>query len=188
MVHLRQHRHAAVVESVDDVHLPERAGPVELAADDSRHLLGELTLIARCGQRLLADVVLDVERAVVDPVRVVQRERHLGEAPAEGGQQVQTFADQPTNQCGIKGFTRCGLGVIDAEDADVALDPVVLHGQELCVEAGQLSHAKIVRRWGRHSLVCVRQRCAGWLFNLRTAGRGGRYRALHGAGLGGREG
>ena len=47
VMHLRHHRHRAVLKPVDDIHLPQRARPVELTADHAGHLLGQLSLVAR---------------------------------------------------------------------------------------------------------------------------------------------
>ena len=47
VMHLRQHRHRAVLQTVDHIHLPQRARPVQVASDQMGHLLGQLALIAR---------------------------------------------------------------------------------------------------------------------------------------------
>ena len=85
VMHLRQHRHRAVLQPVDHIDLPQRARPVQLTADQVSHLRCQLSLIARRWQRELADVVLDVEGAVVNPVRVVEAERDGRQPPAECG-------------------------------------------------------------------------------------------------------
>ena len=73
----------AGLEPVDQVELPQRVGAVERARRDARDLLGELVVGAGRRERDLADVEVQVEVDVVDPVGVVEAERDLGEAPAQ---------------------------------------------------------------------------------------------------------
>ncbi len=81
VVHLAVDRLAAALQPVDEVELPQRAAPVERAGVQPGGLLGELPVVARLGQGELADVVLDVEVRVLDPVRLVERRA----APRPGG-------------------------------------------------------------------------------------------------------
>jgi hypothetical protein len=97
VVDLGQHRHAPLGQAVDDVELPQRVRAIERPRDDACDLLGERMLVARRRGGGLADVEVEVEVLVLDPVRVVQAERHLGQAPAEGRQQVQALADEPAD-------------------------------------------------------------------------------------------
>ena len=48
------------------------------------YLLGQLALIARRGKRDVADVVVDVDSAFVNPVRMVEAERHTSQSPPQG--------------------------------------------------------------------------------------------------------
>ena len=93
VVDLRHHGLVPALEAVDQVELPQRAGAVERARHDPRHLLGQLRVAAGRRQRQLADVVLEIEVRIVDPVRVVERERHFLQPPAEGWQQRQPLGD-----------------------------------------------------------------------------------------------
>ena len=68
------------VEAVDQVQLPQRPRAVERAREDPRHLLGDLLVGRRRRDRQLAHVVLEVEVRIVDPVRVVEPERHRASA------------------------------------------------------------------------------------------------------------
>jgi hypothetical protein len=75
MVDLQQHGKAAdrqvekAVESLDHVHLPQRALQVERPGVDARGLDAELAPVAGLGQGDVAHVVFDVEALVLDPVR-----------------------------------------------------------------------------------------------------------------------
>ena len=75
VVHLRDRRDVAVLQALDDVHLPQRTGPVERTARDVADELRELLLAAGSGTTDPADVVVEVELGVLDPHRVVQVER-----------------------------------------------------------------------------------------------------------------
>ena len=89
VVDLRHDREAAggqpddVVEALDDVHLPQRPAPVERPRVQPRHLDAELPPIARAGQGDVPHVVLEVEVRILDPVRVIEPQRHLHEALPE---------------------------------------------------------------------------------------------------------
>jgi len=82
LVDLDEQREAAcgqleqAVEPLDDVDLPQRTCQVERPRMDARRLDAELAPVAGSGQRDVAHVVLEVEVLVVDPVRIVEVERH----------------------------------------------------------------------------------------------------------------
>ena len=66
-MHLGVHRKAAVLESFDQMHLPQRAVPVQQRAVQTRGELQELTHPARVGQRRAAQVVFEVDLWVYRP-------------------------------------------------------------------------------------------------------------------------
>ena len=140
VMHLRQHRHRAVLQPVDHIHLPQRARPVQVAGDQMSHLLGQLALIARRGKRDVADVVVDVDSAFVNPVRMVEAERHTSQSPPQRGQQVYPLGHQLANKRRIERPARRGDRVIHPQCAHVTLGAVVLGRQEQRVECRQLSH------------------------------------------------
>ncbi len=70
VVGLGQHREPTRLHTLDEVHLPQRAVAVELAAHDSCDQLVQLLVGARPRQRRPVDVVGDVELLVVHPHRV----------------------------------------------------------------------------------------------------------------------
>ena len=71
---------------MDHVQLPQRPRAVERSSGEPGDLLGELVIVARGGQRQLTHMEIEVELGRLDPVGVVERERDLGEAPAERGE------------------------------------------------------------------------------------------------------
>ena len=104
------------------------------------HLVGQLALIARRGKRDVADVVVDVANAFVNPIRMVEAERDASQSPPQWGQQVQALGHQLANQRRIERPTRCGDGVIYPHCTHVTMSAVVFGGQEERVECCQLSH------------------------------------------------
>ena len=86
---LGQQREAArrqfeeAVQALDDIDLPQRPVQVERPGVDARGLDAELPPVARLGQRDVADVVFEVEVLVLDPVRMVEVERHAQQLLAE---------------------------------------------------------------------------------------------------------
>ena len=165
---LREHRHAPALDAFDHVQLPQRARTVELPGEDARHLRGKLRVAPGRGERHLADVELDVEALVVDPVGVIEPERDLREAPAERRQQMQALGDRRAHPLGVEHAARCAPRIVDREAAHMAVVASVLDCQELRVEARQLSHALLLSRapgspaMARQPSVVPRQ-WRGWL-------------------------
>ena len=132
VVGLRQQAEAAVVEALDEPHLPQRLGAVELLGEHARAEVHELLVAARRGQRGVAHVVLEVEVGVVGPQRAARvggREheplavaRHHVQAAADRVEEVVVARDRP-------------LG--DDERADVHVRHGSLLVQERRVDRGQ---------------------------------------------------
>ena len=97
VVGLRDHRSGSRPcrrEALDDVHLPERLGAVELLGEEPAAEGRELLVGAGRGQGAVAHVVADVEVRVVDPHRPSLAERHEGQALAVAGDEVQPALDR----------------------------------------------------------------------------------------------
>ena len=74
----------AVVEAVDDPHLPQRAGAVERDGDQLGGQVAHVGHVAvALGHGDVAEVPVEVEVGVLDPERVVDAERHLDQPAAE---------------------------------------------------------------------------------------------------------
>ena len=82
-------------EPLDQPHLPQRLGAVELLGEDARREVAQLLPAAGGGQRRVAHVVLEVEARVVHPQRAaaVERRVRVGELLAVAGHEVQPPAD-----------------------------------------------------------------------------------------------
>src|ERR1019366_9774672 len=65
-------RRSPAAQPGDEVELPQGAAAIQRTGVDAGHLIGQLRVTARGGQGKLADVELDVEVRVVDPVRMVE--------------------------------------------------------------------------------------------------------------------
>ena len=73
-----------VVEPFDDREFPRRARQIEWARKDPRGLNAQLSPVTRFGQRQVADVVFEIERLVLDPIRIIEIERHPHQPLAHG--------------------------------------------------------------------------------------------------------
>jgi len=146
MVCLLQQRVAArchaldVVEALDDVHLPQRPAEVELARVEASRLDAQLAPVAWLGQGDVANVELEVEVAVLDPVRVVEVHRHLHQLLTEDPREVQATLDVLEDPLERHGAVRCRRGVVDRETGDVHGGVRRFEVDERGVEAGQLLH------------------------------------------------
>src|SRR5215218_125413 len=150
----------AGLEPLDDVELPQRALAIERAGHDARALVGELRVGARSRQGQLAHVVVEVELRIVGPVGVVEPERHLDEPPAQRRQERHAVADEAFHGGAVQSIRR-GRGVEDSEAGHVTGLSLVLEGEELGVEARELSHGVLLLRADRSGTYPPRDvRCA----------------------------
>ena len=83
VMHLGDDADVAVLETLDDPQLPQRAAAVERAPGDLGRQLGELVEAAGSGERGPPDVVVEIEVGILDPHRVMHAERDLDHAMAE---------------------------------------------------------------------------------------------------------
>jgi hypothetical protein len=137
---LREHGDVARAQAADDVQLPQRLGAVQRPRHDPRDLLGELLVASRRGQAELAHVEVQVEVEVVDPVGIVEAERHLLQAPAQRRQQRQALGDQRLDVGEREVPGRRRRRVEDRDARDVPALARRLEREELRVEARQLAH------------------------------------------------
>src|SRR5829696_814386 len=143
---LREDRLVAVLEPVDQIELPEGARTVEWPRHDPGDLLGEFFVGGAGRERELANVEIHIELRVVEPVRIVQAERDLHQAPAQRGQQRQPLPHQAADVLEREIPGRGGRGIEDRESGDVTGLMRALEREELRIEAGQLPHRSILFR------------------------------------------
>ena len=134
VVGLGEDREAVVLEALDEVHLPQRAGPVQRPAHDPRDEVVELVVGARARQRRAPHVVGHVEVLVVDPDRVRQVPRHPAHALAVARDEGDPVADQPDQALVVEP----ALGHLeDRHAAHVHGGGRLLHVQERHVQRAQ---------------------------------------------------
>ena len=137
---------AALVDALDHVQLPQRPGPVERAGDDAADRLGQLLRGAGRWHGVMADVEVDVEVGILDPVRQIETEGNLDQTPAERSELIDPFEDGLLGRL-EPGTARRAGGVVDVERRDVAEDARRLHVQEAGIDTAQLAHERTVIRF-----------------------------------------
>ena len=135
----------AVVDPFDHVELPQRLAPVEGPGLDAADHLAELFGSAGRRHGVMADVEVDVEVGVLDPVRQVQPERHLDQPAPERGELVDALEDQLLGRFQPRA-ARCAARVVQVERRDVAEHAGRLHVEEAGVDPRQLLHGGMLRR------------------------------------------
>jgi hypothetical protein len=143
VVDLRQHPDVAVLQAVDQVDLPQRPRTVERPREDARYLLSHLGIRRRRRDRELADVVLEVELGIVDPVGIVEPQRDRFQPPAERGQQRKPLGDHVVDVGELEPSVWPRAWVEHGETANVASLTGRLQRQELRVKSGQLPHTRL---------------------------------------------
>ena len=141
VVRLADHADPPVGELVGDPDLPQRTVTVERRRV---HVLDEPAEVARGGA---AHVVADVERGVVDPLRVVQAERHPGKLLPVAGRERHPALDAPAQLPEARSL-RAFRWPEERHPPDVHVSGGGLHLQERRIERRK-SHAAAVRsrRW-----------------------------------------
>ena len=130
---------------MDQVDLPQRAAAVEMAGMQPGRLLGQLLVVAGRGKGQLADVILDVEVRVLDPVRLVEAERDVDRAGGEtAGSGSSRDSISSVRLASVSGLGAAGR-IEDADAADVAVHRWRLHRQKCGVQTGQLLHHTSIR-------------------------------------------
>ena len=102
MVDELEERALPAVETLEDVHLPERAAAVEAPREERSGGFLELREATRRGQRPAEEMVLHVEAGIVLPARVGEleghRERSLGVAAQARETRLDALGEPPEGQ------------------------------------------------------------------------------------------
>jgi hypothetical protein len=132
-------------QALDDVRQPQWPRAVERSRDDAPDHGGELVVAPGRRDRRVADVEVQIEVRVLDPVRMVEPERHLDEAPAQRLEQMQAPLDLPAPR--RVGVVAGGVGAgVDRQPADVSELGARLEVQERRIQSRQLLHLVPFRR------------------------------------------
>ena len=125
--------------ALDHPDLPQRLGPVELAAGDVAGQVGQFEETPGRGDGGAADVVVDVEVGVVHPHRVAQAERDLDQQPSEHGRLVGARGDLGLH-LGERVAAGHGGRVEHGDHLHVHVEGGRLEVEEAGVEAAQRFH------------------------------------------------
>ena len=90
------------------------------------------------GQRRAVNVILELERGIVDPHRAVQSQRHFLNAAPERRQVGQAAVEVVTQMLEVE--SRCVTGIQNHQTQRVLWPFGALHGQEHGIHAGQAFH------------------------------------------------
>ena len=129
---------AAAFQALDEPALPQRLVAVELAGQDFADDVGQFLLATGSGQCRTVNVVIQLERWIVDPHRTVQAERHFLDTTAERRQIGQPAVEVITQMLEVE--SRCVTGIQDHQPQRVLWPFSALHGQEHGIHAGQALH------------------------------------------------
>ncbi len=146
VVELREDRVGArghafdVVEALDHVHLPERAVEVQRARGQPRDGDRQLAAVGGLGQADVADVELEVEVLVLDPVGVVEVQRHAHEAAAEDRRACEAALEVGEDVLEADLAARRGRRVVDRDHAAVGGPVLVVEVHEHRVVRVELLH------------------------------------------------
>jgi len=141
VVDLGDHRDLTPAQAFGRCTSPTALGPVQLATAHVTDELGQLLDASRRGKRPAADVVLDVECRVVDPVRVAQAEGDLHQSPAEDRGQLEPGAHKVAQL--VEGVAaRDGGRVEHRRHRDVHVQAGCLQVQERRIEPCELFHGR----------------------------------------------
>ena len=139
VMHLGVEGDLTALQPVDDEELPQRSAAIEQRGMHARHILLQLAVGTRPGQRDVAHVVVDVHVVVVHPHRVREVERHQGELAREDVGQM-----DPAGHEGLGIFVEIALVALGqvqhVERTHVHWHFRGFHVQERGVEAAQMVH------------------------------------------------
>ena len=147
MMNLQQHGETAhrqiakTVQPFDHIHFPQRALQIKRAGVDARGLNAELAPVARFGQREVAHVIFDIESLVLDPVRVVEIQRHAQNLLAKDRQAAEAALDMRQDLLETDLAPRRGGLIVDMQQRDVRVGVGAIRIDVGSIVFAQLSHA-----------------------------------------------
>ena len=142
VVHLDVVPPLAAGQPIDDVQPPQRPLPVEQFAVQACGAVLQLGLAARGRQRAALHVVVDVDRAVVDPGRVGKLQRHRRQLALEDRRQVQPALHQ-TLDVGVKVATVAGRQIEQMQRRHVHRRLGRFKVQECTIQSTEWLHARV---------------------------------------------
>ncbi len=154
VVQFRDERVVAVLESLDDPCLPQRAVTGQLAARDIGDERRELRFTARCRQCGAAEVEIEIEVGILDPDRVVQPERHFDDATPQRPDQVEPRRHDLADAL-VGEPARRGRRIDDRDAHDVHVGRWCLQREERGVETREALHGVLLQGAGGRNGRCT---------------------------------
>ena len=146
VMRLGDHREAArrhtlhVVQPFDDVELPQRPVEIERTRDEASHLDAQLPPVTRRRQRDVTNVKLEVEVGILDPVGVVEVERHPHQPLAKDARLVQPLVDVVEDPLERDPTAVRGRRVVDRQAGPRHVRPGRLGVEKRGIHSAQLLH------------------------------------------------
>ncbi|MDT4856059.1 hypothetical protein FQZ97_904350 [compost metagenome] len=135
-----------IVQPLDHVHLPWRAGEIHRPGMDARYQDAELSPVAWLGQGEMADMEVDVEQIVLDPVWVSQAEWHLHDLPTERRRSIEPAFDMTYDIPETEALPLHGRLVVDVDHRAVRCRMRTIHVEEHGIEAIELANHSDTRK------------------------------------------
>ncbi|MCY1183241.1 hypothetical protein D9M73_238470 [compost metagenome] len=128
------------------MHFPWRPGQVQRVGLDARHRVAQLPPVARRGQDGMAQMEVDIEKRVLDPVRIAEPERRANDPLAEHRRGIQPTPDMPDDVAEAGAFAMHGRRLVDGDQGAVRRRMRTVDVEEQGVLAGELAvHAALAR-------------------------------------------
>ena len=173
-------RHALdIVQAFYDVEFPQRSGHVQWPGVQARDLDAELPPVAGLGQGEVAQVKIQVELLIVNPVGVVDVCRGALDLLAEYRGRIEAIAHVLLNVLEAHRLVAQVRLVVEVDQADVGGTLGLLHEEEIGVFAVDLIHGSasvvwLVARWGPSSGRVVPQESTCFCQRLAALGQEGK--------------
>ena len=120
--------------------LPRRAPQVDLPAVQARDLDAQLPPVTRLRQPDVADVVLEIEARIVDPVRSIETAGKPGQPPPKDIREMQPRVEFLQNSLERDLSARGGGRVVDQQQLDLQWRRRRLRAQQHVIRPTQLPH------------------------------------------------
>jgi hypothetical protein len=131
---------ADVLQPLDDIDFPQRLGAVQWTRMDAGDLDHQLSPVAGGGQGNMADVVLDIDFAIFQPVGTVDAERRHDQTPTENLDRIGAATEKVENLLEAHGSARRGGLVIDSQPGNMHVLVAMLQLEEEIVHSGEWLH------------------------------------------------
>jgi hypothetical protein len=146
VVNLREYRKAVLrqidkaVELFDQVELPERSRHVERSRVDAGGLNTELPPVAWLRQRDMAHVIFEIEAFILDPVGMIEVQRHTQKLLAKNRREMQAAFNVAQQSLESHPAFRRSRWVIDVDERDIRIRFAAVSIDKAGIFTVQLAH------------------------------------------------